>query len=95
MTRRLTAKDWRIIRVALNHAMDERDGFADAYSYKGPEADAAMLAVREFEALHQKLFGECSARQQLIERYAALPSAPITKLFAAGDALAPTKEDPA
>lgn len=79
---RLTKKDWQTIARALNHAMDERDSFADAYSYTGPEAERAMENVREFEALHQKLFGGPSARQQDLEAYAATPTISLFELAA-------------
>lgn len=63
----LTADDMRTIRSAINYAMDERDSYADAFGYKGPEAERAMATMRRFEALHVKLFGEPSAFQQEIE----------------------------
>jgi hypothetical protein len=79
---RLTKKDVQTIRRALNDAMDERDSFAAAYEYRGPEAEAAMQRVRDYEALHVKLFGQPSARAAEIKRLAACPTIPITSLMA-------------
>lgn len=77
---KLTARDMETIRRALNSAMTDREGMADAYSYTGPEAQEAMADVARFEKLHVKLFGCPSARQQLAEKIAAGKSVSIHNL---------------
>lgn len=79
---RLTERDRKTIRRALNDAMDDRASFAGAYGYVGPEAEGALAQVREYERLHVKMFGEASYRAREIERMKQIPRVSITELTA-------------
>lgn len=68
------------IRSALNRAMEDRDSYADAYGRQGPEAEEALKLVREYEALHVKVFGEPSFRQSEIERLKTIPTKTIQEI---------------
>lgn len=81
MRRRLTETDWRTIRRALNDAMDERASYAEAWGADTTEGSTAAEKVKQYEALHQKLFGEASARQQQLDEDDATPSVSIFELM--------------
>lgn len=78
---KLTKADLKTIRFALNCAIDERDSYAEAYSRTGPIAEEASAAVKRFERLHRKLFGEQSANQKLQEDMAAQPAVSIFQIM--------------
>lgn len=82
-TIKLTAKDLRLIRSALDHAIVERESFADAYNNQGPEGCGALKLVEQFEALHVKLFGTPSGPAQDKAVYAAMERVPLNKLVEA------------
>lgn len=71
-SRRLTPEDRHTIRMALNYAAEDREGLAAAYSGVGEQAENAMLLVRRFEKLHEKMFGEKSHRQSEKDRFSKL-----------------------
>lgn len=85
MMSRLTKADRETIRVALNYAIVERDGLAEAYSRVGPEADRAAALVARFEALHVKMFGEPSHEARFREECASMPVVSIATLMSGDD----------
>ena len=84
MAKSLTKADLVTIAQALNHAIDERDSLADAYAHTGPEAQKAAAAVKAFEALYVKLFGEPSGRQRDIDDLAKVPLVTIYEISKRG-----------
>lgn len=86
---RLTDTDWKLLRRALNDAMDERDSYADAWAQGTPERAEALEYVRRYEALHRKLFGDDSLRQKDMDRFAAMPTVPISELMAGKKGILP------
>lgn len=79
--KKLTKADWRTIAYALNCAIQERDSYADAWG-KGKEADRALKAVKQFKAVHLKIFGERSAIELADERLAVCDKISIFDLMA-------------
>lgn len=79
MTRpRLTDADWQTIRQALNHAIEERESYADAVFNDPVHHKRAVNACKKFEALHVKMFGEPSS---VAKQAAADAVAPTISLF--------------
>lgn len=73
-------RDLDTIRIALNCAIDERDGYADAYNNKGPDAKRAIALVTRFEKLHVKMFGCETARKTMHREMAAMSRINIHEL---------------
>jgi ActR/RegA family two-component response regulator len=80
----LTLTDWQTMRRALNDAMNDRASYADTWVTDAPEAIQARQQVATYETLHVKLFGEASARQMQIERFATMPTISITEMINPG-----------
>lgn len=74
---KLTARDMATLRRALNCAMENRAGFAEA-NHPGSVKNEALREVRSFERLHKKIFGDKSHRQKQIERFEAMPLVALT-----------------
>ncbi len=77
----LTETDLRTLRSALNHAMDDRAGYAATWPKTSREAQEARLKVHRYERLYAKIFGAASERQQQMEADNAAPSISIFDLI--------------
>ncbi len=85
---RMTKADWQLVREAINHALEERDGYRDAHTaadgsalvgYEDTVARCDSFNLRA-EAFCQKHFGQPSAFKQDNDRLAAMPTISIFKL---------------
>ncbi len=79
---RLTEADWATVRRALSDAIDERSSYADAWARGTPERAAAEAQVKRYEAVNRKLFGTDSFTKREQDALDALPSKPITQIWA-------------
>jgi len=74
----------KVLSRALSYAIEERASFVDATlgcdgSSKNAH-DQAKRFIKEFEALHQKLFGRKTQYQQFRDQDAATPTISIQEL---------------
>jgi len=80
----LSAKEMKTIGLALSYAIEERAGYAGATT--GADGDLnkehhrAKRLMKDFEALHQKLFGSPTVYQQLRDEDAAKPRISLQEL---------------
>lgn len=66
----ITKKDWKTISLALNYALQEREGFAAAVANSCHDKvfhERAVSQMESFEKLHQKLFGVPTAHKSLAD----------------------------